>query len=243
MRIGRLAPFLGLTLALTACGANSDEDGGYGGSSAGSGGTSGQDGGTGATGGTTAGSGGSGGSFDANVPLEDATDWDSYVKPDGDTCEAQSHEAEPYPLDMYVMMDQSGSMSSDIGISGKTKWEAAVDAFTSFLNNTPQQGLSMGIQFFPLPITPWSQMPTCDPNAPACGDDVCVTVDTGPLLSRCLHDGRGVSGGFGVSRQQPRVLQQRQLRRGLYTRRRRWRSRSYPGSTHRSSAPCKRTVR
>lgn len=172
MRMGWLLG-IGLTLALMGCGANSDDANAYG-ENAGSGGST-QDSGTPSDGSTA----GTGGSFDANVPLDGSGDFDTHPPQDGDTCSAQSHEAEPYPLDMYVLMDQSGSMTSEIGLSGKTKWEAAVEAFTSFLNNTPQQGLSMGIQFFPLPITPWSQMATCDPNAPDCGNDTCVTVDTG----------------------------------------------------------------
>ena len=179
MRSGPFIPVAFVCMLATACSANSDEnnkfgEGGSSGSAAsgGSGGTSDYDGSP----------GGSGGGLDATIPIDpDSGGWDSHPPTDGDTCSAQSVAAEPYPLDMYVMMDQSGSMISEIGVSGKSKWIAAVDAFTSFLNNTTQEGLSMGIQYFPLPVTPWGDMPACDPDAPDCGTGVCITVDTGPF--------------------------------------------------------------
>lgn len=177
MRHLGLVPMVLCASIACACSASSDPEpysGGGAGGSSGSGGTS--------SDASPGGSGGSGGGFDATIPIDpDSGDLDGWVQPDGDTCSAQTVAAEPYPLDMYVMLDQSGSMDGDIGISGKSKWTALVDAFTAFLNNTTQQGLSMGMQFFPLPIKPWDQMTDCDPNAPNCGDGLCVTVDIGPL--------------------------------------------------------------
>lgn len=127
---------------------------------------------------------------------------------EGGDCTGLSVAAEPYPLDMYVMMDQSGSMGAPVGFSGKTQWTAVEDAFVSFLQTSPSQGLSMGIQFFPLPIVPWDQVPSCDPDSPNCASDAaCVGMDNGDFCmtkcsgSTCANgaDCMDVSSGTGGS--------------------------------------------
>ena len=142
----------------------------------------------------SAGSGGS--SIAVDVQNPDGTWFD------GDQCMGISVAADPYPLDMYVMMDQSGSMSAPIGFSAKTQWVAIRDAFVNFLNASPSSGLSMGLQYFPLPIVPWDQVPTCDQQSnPNCGSGkMCLGLDNGDHCltlcsgSTCAADAECLSG-------------------------------------------------
>jgi hypothetical protein len=127
--------------------------------------------------------GGSGGS---SVPFDGSNPDGTWF--DGDQCVGLTVAAEPYPLDMYVMMDQSGSMSAPLGFTMKTQWVAIKDAFVNFLNASPSTGLSMGIQYFPLPLVPWDQVPTCDQqSSPNCGSGkLCLGLDNGDhCLATC----------------------------------------------------------
>lgn len=53
-------------------------------------------------------------------------------------------------LDMYVMLDRSGSMIDTVE-GGKTKWQAITSALTAFMTQPEAAGISMGIQFFGQP--------------------------------------------------------------------------------------------
>jgi hypothetical protein len=56
-------------------------------------------------------------------------------------CEADSHRAEPQPLGIYVMVDQSASMS--------TAWSPIAEALNAFVDDSGQlQKTSVGIQYF-----------------------------------------------------------------------------------------------
>ena len=185
MRPGILA-CLAFGMSVAACSAGSDEKSPYGG------GGSSAAGGSGGSGGTT-----DGGSIlpDANVPdtlpvnPEAATD---VFVPDGDSCLKTSAKAEPFPLDMYVMMDQSGSMGAPVNLMqplGDTQWDAVKKAFVGFLNDpaTPT-GMSMGIQYFPLPIEPWGTFTCSGPNDCGTGK-ICATLDNGKhCMSNCSSD-------------------------------------------------------
>jgi hypothetical protein len=133
------------TLAASGCGSDSSDDassGGSGGSATGaagagasvsvggSSGSGGSGGGISVTGGTS-GSGGSGGSG-------------------GDIaeCAGDVSTAELLPLDIYVMLDSSGSML-DLA-SGATKWSAVSRALTAFVTDPGSAGIGVGLQFFPL---------------------------------------------------------------------------------------------
>ncbi len=131
-------PIVALCSACSASSSNASK-GGSGGSGAASGGTGGGSSGTGGsgTGGTgifnpdAGNSGGSGGLTEAG------------------TCAGEVHKGELIPLDMYVMLDTSGSML-DTTASGTTKWDAIKQAFTAFLQDKQSDGLGVGIQYFPL---------------------------------------------------------------------------------------------
>jgi hypothetical protein len=64
----------------------------------------------------------------------------------------------PVPVDVYVMLDISGSMLDPSGTSGVTKWDAVKSALNSFFTDAQSAGLSVAIQYFPLrtPGTPTS---------------------------------------------------------------------------------------
>jgi hypothetical protein len=83
----------------------------------------------GATGGAS-GTGGAGGASLAPAP--------------GDpVCAATRAEATPVPIDLYIMEDQSGSMSLD------GKWDAVRNALTAFVRLPAARGTSVGMGFFP----------------------------------------------------------------------------------------------
>jgi hypothetical protein len=154
-----------------ACGSDggSAGTGGFGGSaasgvggSAAEGGTVGQGGNAGAgQGGSAAtGQGGSaaaGGSVnqDADIPdvtfTYDAPIEDSSVSQDS-ACAATSVEAKPVPLDMYVMLDRSGSMGTDCNVpsTGTSKWCYSVNALYNFFASPTSTGTGVALQYFPI---------------------------------------------------------------------------------------------
>lgn len=83
-----------------------------------------------------------------------------------DACAAKISTAQAIPLDMYIMLDVSGSML-DTTATQATKWDSVKAALESFLQDSESAGLGVGLQYFPLqkPGTP----DTCTSNA-QCGD-------------------------------------------------------------------------
>ena len=65
------------------------------------------------------------------------------------TCAASTQTATVLPLDLYIMMDQSGSMTSGTG-TGLSKWAAISQAIKGFVNDGAAAGIGVGLQFFPL---------------------------------------------------------------------------------------------
>ena len=65
----------------------------------------------------------------------------------GGGCAENSIVAEKFPLDMYIMLDQSGSMSD--AVQNGSKWSAVTSAITSFINQPAATGIGVGIQYFP----------------------------------------------------------------------------------------------
>lgn len=89
-------------------------------------------------------------------------------------CAAEPHQAMQVPLDMFVMLDQSGSMSDSVS-GGGTKWTAVTGALTSFLQQPGLGGISVGIQYFGLPpggAQQCSGVPFCATDAD-CGGTGC----------------------------------------------------------------------
>jgi hypothetical protein len=66
----------------------------------------------------------------------------------GSGCATSTVSAQVSPLDLYVMLDQSGSMTDSV--SGGTKWSTVTAALDSFLTQPGLTGFSVGLQYFGL---------------------------------------------------------------------------------------------
>lgn len=154
-----LAGICGVGGLVLACG-SSDSSGftDNGGDEAGSG--TGDDGGGGGGGGGPGGgfgkseggldSGGGGGSIihDANV--------------DGGQCGASTQKVTALPLDLFIMLDTSGSMNNMVA-QNVSKYAAVKTALTNFVNDAASAGIGVGIQFFPLLAS--GEPATCTTNS------------------------------------------------------------------------------
>lgn len=139
-QVGRhVAAVLAVSGALAAgCGGGDQTtgggDGGKGGSGAGQTNPTGGSGGTGASEGgggnlfTSVGGGGSGGGLEE--------------------CAKETAAGNLTPVDLVIMFDQSGSMDSPVGAT--TIWGLVTQAFTDFVQGDGTEGLSVGMQYFPL---------------------------------------------------------------------------------------------
>ena len=115
------------------------------------------------------------------------------TNPNGDaggpdqSCAADISKAELVPLDMYIMMDVSGSMLSNTQAydrDGKPiqKWTAIKTALTSFLEDEKSSGVGVGIQYFPL----------LKAGAPAtCSSDAECGTSAPCILHYCVASGVG----------------------------------------------------
>jgi Mg-chelatase subunit ChlD len=81
-------------------------------------------------------------------------------------CATQSAAAQALPLDLYMMVDSSGSMTEKTA-AGATKWAAVQSAMSAFFNDPMSAGISVALQYFPL-IQP-NVGTTCASNA-NCGN-------------------------------------------------------------------------
>lgn len=90
-------------------------------------------------------------------------------------CAGTSSRAEQQPLDLYLMLDRSGSMEDGAGTV--TKWEAISSALSSFVGQT-MAGVSVGLQYFP-------SVDQYVPSGPGCAvsDYATPEVEIGALAS------------------------------------------------------------
>lgn len=84
----------------------------------------------------------------------------------GGSCVGTSFAAKPVPLDIFVMLDQSGSMNLAAG-NGMSRWESIKAAITSFVQQPGTTGIGMGIQYFGLgqPSVPGCYVIECTSDA------------------------------------------------------------------------------
>ena len=69
----------------------------------------------------------------------------------GEECAGDLIEAKHIPLDMYVMLDVSGSMLElSEGNAAVTKWQAVSSALSEFVQDDASAGVGMGLQIFPI---------------------------------------------------------------------------------------------
>lgn len=102
---------------------------------------------------------------------------------DASACAAESTKAEQLPLDMYIMLDQSGSMDGSVP-GGGSRWTAVSGAFKTFVNQQGAVGIGVGIQYFPIPPASSTCSPTCLSDADCGGQiltclfGICINCDT-----------------------------------------------------------------
>jgi hypothetical protein len=81
--------------------------------------------------------------------FSDAGPSDANMSFDGAGCAGEATKAQQLPLDMYVMLDQSGSMTDTVS-GGGDKWAAITKALKQFVMQPGLAGIGMGLQYFPL---------------------------------------------------------------------------------------------
>ncbi len=79
---------------------------------------------------------------------DDALDLDPAVDP-ATACVGVEVAAEPLPVDLFAVVDRSGSMS-EATLTGVSKWYATKMAFHDFLEHAPS-GMGFGLSLFPAP--------------------------------------------------------------------------------------------
>ncbi len=62
-------------------------------------------------------------------------------------CASTSSKATLIPLDLFIMLDQSGSMKDATG-TGASKWDAVTQALNAFISDSASDGIGVGIQYF-----------------------------------------------------------------------------------------------
>jgi len=199
MRGIRTVVGLGALALVTAC-SSSTESSGTGKDAGASGATSGTGGG---------GDNSSGGTTSSSEPSSGATftglgTGNSAAFADAGSCAQVVKKGETVPLDMYVLLDKSSSMTEMTG-TGATKWDAIRSALESFVNDPASAGLGVGLQYFPLlkpgvPATCTSHA-QCGSGGP-CFLSACTTPGPGDTVVICQSDSDCSRGGtcqnFGV---------------------------------------------
>ena len=171
IRVSGLGSILLAAAYAFACGSGSDDTAGGTGAKKGSGGAGtgaqgGASGNAGAAGSAAAGAGGTAaggtgaggtgfGGFGADAGLPDVTfTYDGPVDDDsgavGDACAASTAKAEPKPLDVFVMLDKTGSMAPDctVGQNTNSKWCHAINALYQFCSAPTSVGTGLALNFF-----------------------------------------------------------------------------------------------
>jgi hypothetical protein len=201
--------FLG-GLALAACSASNGGNNTFGGNGNGNGGSGATgNGGSGATGNGGSGAGGGGGSLFGDAGQTDGNS-------EAGTCGGEDHQAQLIPLDMYIMLDQSGSM---IG----TKWDTVTQALKTFFNDPANTGIGVAMQYFGLPCDAFSS-DSCNPsdyqnpevafgalpgNAPALSQSIdmhtqnCINTYGGTLTPTYAGLAGAVAGATAYAQQNP----------------------------------------
>ena len=120
------------------------------------------------------------------------------------TCASSSYQGKVVPVDMFIMMDQSGSMSDTVtgpnGAKG-AKWDFLKQAFATFVLDPRSAGLGVGIQFFPIPDIDNSSCDaatysvTNDPAEPASGQGVPIAPLPGNAAAIVASLGAHTPGG------------------------------------------------
>jgi len=113
--------------------------------------------------------GGGGASPDAGfgfVVGDASTTSSSLTDASGPACAQTKVGAQQVPVDLLILLDNSGSMSTAAGL--RSKWATAQDAMVTFVKDPASAGLGVGLAFFPHA----PPLQACQTDAD-CGFDVC----------------------------------------------------------------------
>ncbi|MBK8256534.1 MAG: VWA domain-containing protein [Polyangiaceae bacterium] len=110
-------------------------------------------------------------------------------------CASETQQGTFTPVDLVIMLDQSGSMAGEVG--NTTVWALVTDALKTFVQAPDAAGLSVGLQYFPLPDGACTSCADCflpdlqitDTSTNTC----CCSPPTGQ--SCALADGAACPGG------------------------------------------------
>jgi len=97
----------------------------------------------------SSGGGGEGGDDDAAAGMFTAVTDGGFSLDAFAGCATTTHQATELPLDLYLMLDTSGSMD-DLVAAQKSKWNSVVSAMTGFFSDPASAGIGVGLQYFPL---------------------------------------------------------------------------------------------
>src|SRR5258706_3818400 len=180
---------------------------------------------SGPAGATTGGSGGSGngsgGTTGIGGSLVIRSDAGNIISSDGATpvgttnlgdaaCATESRTADRVPLDMYLMLDSSLSMSDFIADGVTTKWQAVQKALTAFVNDANSSGLGVGLQYFPLvqPGVPLScfNNAECKTGGPCSFLKACTNIQDIVLCQTAADCGGGPLDPIGAWRSHTRIF-------------------------------------
>lgn len=106
-------------------------------------------------------------------------------------CAGDEHVGNLTPVDVVIMLDQSGSMSSPVGNS--TIWDLVTGALGDFVADPLSDGMGVGLQYFPLPDGP------CD-SCNSCNSPNLQLTDTGTNTCCCSYPtGQGCAVANGTA--------------------------------------------
>jgi hypothetical protein len=119
-------------------------------------------------------------------------------------CASESRTADRVPLDMYLMLDSSLSMSDFIADGVTSKWQAVQKALTAFVNDANSAGLGVGLQYFPLlqpgvPLTCFNNA-ECKTGGPCNFLKACANATDIVLCQTSLDCGGGPCDPLGACR-------------------------------------------
>jgi len=108
--------------------------------------------------------------------------------PEGEECTGTTLEAQPMPVDMYLIIDRSSSMVDRLVESGQTRWAAVTEAVRQFVQSPDAAGSGAGVEFFPASRFGDEESIDCDANQyatpnvaigplPDVGDDIVMAVE------------------------------------------------------------------
>jgi hypothetical protein len=161
--------------------------------------------------------------LDAHVAPPDIPPQEVTLTPasDADICSSTSAMAKPLPVDIFFLIDRSGSMTISVGTlrrdsgASVSRWESIVEALTNFAQAPASAGLQIGLGYFPgtTSFDECSPPQYSTPSVPI-GELPGVANDFISSLMRTFPDGGtptlpGIEGAIQYARQRETMLGRR----------------------------------